>query len=268
MVLISVNRHCASWRPSVVPRVCQFILLGGLLVSLAACGSSKPKSDTKSNAEVEKLRKENEELREKLKEAQEEAASIQRGETVQVLSTDVYFKSGSADLNDKGVQELKKVAGTIRSQFPDRTIRIEGYTDSRPIGDQLTDKYPSNWELSAARAARVARHFQWTHEMDPERMEVVGFGQYHPVATNETEEGRRKNRRVRVAVLDSDPSGTDKDEGLAPSGETPRSAGGAGEPPPPPPSSAGQPPPPPPSSTGQPPRRNGSGQPPRRSGEY
>lgn len=230
--------------------MCQVVLLGGLLVGLSACGSSKPTS------EVEQLRQENEKLRSELRTAREEAASIQRGETVQVLSTDVYFKSGSAELNDKGVQELESVARTIRSQFPDRTIRIEGHTDSRPIGDQLKDKYPSNWELSAARAARVARHFQWTHEMDPDRMEVVGFGQYHPAATNETEEGRRKNRRVRVAVLDSDPSGKDEDEELAPSGEAPRSAGGAGQPPPPP------------SSTGQPPRQSGSGQPPRRSNEY
>lgn len=171
---------------------------------------------------MEQLRTENEELREKLQEAREEASAIQRGETVQVLSTDVYFKSGSAELTDKGVEELKSVAREIRSKFPDRTIRIEGYTDSRPIGEELEEKYPSNWELSAARAARVARHFQWTHEMDPERFEVVGFGEYHPVATNETAEGRRKNRRVRVAVLDSEPSKDDSD-GPSLSGDAPRS---------------------------------------------
>jgi len=155
---------------------------------------------------VEQLRQENEQLKKKLEAAREEAASLQRGQTVEVLSADVYFKSGSADLTDEGVDELKTVAQRIQEKYPDRTIRIEGYTDSEPIAEPLEEKYPSNWELSAARAARVARHFRWTHDMDPSRFEVVGFGAQHPVATNETTEGRRKNRRVRVAVLSRSPT--------------------------------------------------------------
>lgn len=180
-----------------VPVPCLLVLLPLLLV-VAGCGSS---------GNVQELRRENEELRAELQEARTEASSLQRGETIKVLSTDVYFKSGSADLTQTGVQELEKVARRIRMEYADRTIRVEGYTDSKPIGDKLDEKYPSNWELSAARAARVVRHFQWTHEMDPKRFEVVGFGPYHPVATNETAEGRRKNRRVRVAVLSSPPTG-------------------------------------------------------------
>lgn len=177
--------------------------LTGLIAVTAACGSSS--SVTEPNGEIEELRTENAELREKLQEARTEAASLQRGETIKVLSTDVYFRSGSADLTEKGIEELQKVAQRIRRKYPDRTIRVEGYTDSKPIGDKLKEKYPSNWELSAARAARVVRHFQWTHDMDPKRFEVVGFGSYHPVASNETAEGRRKNRRVRVAVLSESP---------------------------------------------------------------
>lgn len=168
-----------------------------------------------AGGEVEKLREENEKLREQLREAREEATSLQRGQTLQVLSTDVYFKSGSAELNRQGVEELKAVAQRIQSEYPERTIRIEGYTDSQPIAAPLEDKYPSNWELSAARAARVARHFRWTHDIDPSRFEVVGFGAQHPVASNETAEGRRKNRRVRVAVLQRPPTsagqGADRD---------------------------------------------------------
>ncbi len=173
------------------------VLCLGVPLVVVACGSS---------SQVKELRQENEDLRRQLEEARTEASSLQRGETIEVLSTDVHFKSGSADLNDEGVQELKGVARQIREGYADRTIRIEGYTDSRPIGERLADTYPSNWELSAARAARVARHFQWTHDMDPERFEVVGFGSYHPVAPNETAEGRRQNRRVRVAVLEASPT--------------------------------------------------------------
>ena len=188
----------------------RIVLIPGLVVVAAACGSSS--SVTESDSDIEELRTENAELREQLQEARTEAASLQRGETIKVLSTDVYFRSGSADLTDKGVQELKKVARRIRTEYPDRMIRVEGYTDSKPIGDKLEEKYPSNWELSAARAARVVRHFQWTHDMAPKRFEVVGFGPYHPVASNETAEGRRKNRRVRVAVLNESPEGAPQAE--------------------------------------------------------
>lgn len=171
-------------------------LLGALVVAGVGCSAS---------GEIQELRQENEHLREALSNAREEASSPQRGETIQVLSTDIYFKSGSADLTSQGVEELKPVARRIREDYPDRIIRVEGYTDDRPIGKQLTSKYPSNWELSAARAARVARHFRWTHNVEAERLEIVGFGAQHPVAPNETAEGRRKNRRVRVAVLPSAP---------------------------------------------------------------
>ncbi len=192
--LIALNIRSTSASLSVLLRT---VLVGGVFVVGMACSAG---------GEVEELREENEQLRRQLEEARTEAASLQRGQTVEVLSTDVYFKSGSADLTDKGVDELKDVAQRIQSEFSDRTIRIEGYTDTQPIGQQLEDRYPSNWELSAARAARVARHFRWTHDMDPSRFEVVGFGPQHPVATNETAEGRRKNRRVRVAVLQRSPT--------------------------------------------------------------
>ena len=125
-----------------------------------------------------------------------------RGETVAVLPTDIFFESGSAQLSAEGTRRLVEVAQRLRTQFPGRTIRVEGYTDSQPIGPNLQRTYPSNWELSAARAAMVARHLQWTHSFDGTRMEVVGLGEYHPLATNATAEGREQNRRVRVAVLD------------------------------------------------------------------
>ena len=188
----------ASLRSRFASRTVRWVLFGGVLFGTLACSSGTG---------VQELRRENEQLRARLDSARAEAASLQRGETIRVLSTDVHFESGSAELTQEGVRELKGVARTIEERYSDRTIRIEGYTDSRPIGDRLEDRFPSNWELSAARAARVARHFQWTHDLDPTRLEVVGFGPYHPIATNETAEGRRQNRRVRVAVLPVSPEG-------------------------------------------------------------
>jgi chemotaxis protein MotB len=129
---------------------------------------------------------------------------MRRGETVEVLSTDLYFESGSAQLTPEGVDKLKSVAQTLTRDYPDRIIRVEGYTDNKPIGDKLKSRFPSNWELSTGRASAVVRHLQWTHEIAPERFEVVGFGPYQPIATNDTAEGRRENRRVRIAVLPGD----------------------------------------------------------------
>ena len=85
--------------------------------------------------------------------------------------------------------------------YPDRPIRVEGHADNVPFGPSLQEKYPSNWELSAARAAAVARHLIDEHEVDPDRFGILGFGSTRPVADNDTAAGRWLNRRVRIAVL-------------------------------------------------------------------
>lgn len=133
--------------------------------------------------------------------AQGENRPGERGETVALLPTDVFFESGSAELTPEGVRALVEVAERLRTEFRGRALRIEGYTDANPIGPNLRDRYPSNWELSAARAAMVARHLQWTHNFDGGNIEVVGLGEYHPLADNATAEGREENRRVRIAVM-------------------------------------------------------------------
>jgi chemotaxis protein MotB len=129
-------------------------------------------------------------------------ANGERGETVAVLPTDIYFESGSAQLTPEGVTRMVDIARKLREMQRGRMVRVEGYTDDRPIGEALQKQYPSNWELSAARAAMVARHLQWTHGFPGSEVEIVGFSQYHPQASNDTPEGRQQNRRVRIALLD------------------------------------------------------------------
>ncbi len=185
------------------------ILLIGAMLVLSACSSSK-EIIRRQQQEIAQLRVQNEELRDQLagirpvepvvvSEPCGEQACV--GETITVLLTDLYFESGSAKLTPDGVSRLADVAGTIKRSYSDRRIRVEGHTDSNPIGPSLKDTYPSNWELSTARAAAVVRHFQWTHGMVPEQFEVVGYGHYQPVASNATADGRKQNRRVRIAVL-------------------------------------------------------------------
>src|SRR6202034_1409159 len=82
--------------------------------------------------------------------------------------------------------------------FPN-PVRVEGHTDNRPI---KTASYPSNWELSAARAASVVHEFTKVG-IDPLRLEIVGFGEFHPRQTNDTVEGRNANRRVSILVLEA-----------------------------------------------------------------
>ncbi|GAB2563710.1 flagellar motor protein MotD [Dyella jejuensis] len=116
------------------------------------------------------------------------------------IRTDILFPSGVATLSPSANQVLSSL-GTILAPFAN-PLRVEGYTDDMPID---TAVYPSNWELSAARAASVARLFA-EHGVDPERLGIVGWGQYRPAADNASEDGRNRNRRVLVVVL-SDKAG-------------------------------------------------------------
>jgi chemotaxis protein MotB len=113
------------------------------------------------------------------------------------LSTDIIFPSGAAALAPNASGVLEKLAGVLRD-FPN-PIRVEGHTDDRPISTAL---YPSNWELSSARAARVVEVLA-RNGVDPTRLTVQGFGEFRPIASNATSEGRNANRRV-LLVIESD----------------------------------------------------------------
>jgi chemotaxis protein MotB len=111
------------------------------------------------------------------------------------IRTDILFPSGVAQLTHPADAVLNSLAG-ILAPFPN-PLRVEGYTDDKPIN---TAVYPSNWELSAARAASVARLFSG-QGVSPDRMGIIGWGQFRPAADNATVEGRNRNRRVLVVVL-------------------------------------------------------------------
>ncbi len=111
------------------------------------------------------------------------------------INTSVLFASGSADMAPAAAAIIDRVAG-ILAPFPNR-INVQGFTDDVPIH---TAVYPTNWELSAARATRVARQMI-AEGVDPARVAATGYGEYHPVADNATDEGRRQNRRVALVIL-------------------------------------------------------------------
>ncbi len=111
----------------------------------------------------------------------------------------ILFELGKATITPKGRKILKKV-GEVLKNVHDKQIRVEGHTDNIPIKSKSRFRYPSNWELSAARAAAVIRHFQKKTGLDPRYLEAVGYSFYKPIASNETVEGRARNRRVNIII--------------------------------------------------------------------
>ncbi|MBI3594268.1 MAG: OmpA family protein [Nitrospirae bacterium] len=115
----------------------------------------------------------------------------------------VLFNSGQAELKSKGKEVLKRVGKSLRD-IKDKEIRIEGYTDNVPIGESLRDKFPSNWELSTQRATNVLRFLEEEADVEGSRLSAIGYGPFHPVASNETSQGRSENRRIEILLAPLD----------------------------------------------------------------
>lgn len=113
------------------------------------------------------------------------------------LNNAILFDSGSASIKTENEQTLVKIAGIINTL--NNYIRIEGHTDNVPISNSSV--YPSNWELSTARASSVVRLFIDKCGVSPEKIMAVGYGEYRPIADNATEDGRAKNRRIDIILL-------------------------------------------------------------------
>ncbi len=128
-------------------------------------------------------------------------SAIQSAYTVIEYSTDILFESGSAELSATGRQVLKNFSATLdQEEFVDRIVSIEGHTDNVPIKGSLADLYPTNWELSFARAASATRLII-EQGIAEDRIRAVGYGSSRPVATNDTDEGRAANRRIEVHLV-------------------------------------------------------------------
>ncbi|HEX8042040.1 OmpA family protein [Candidatus Deferrimicrobium sp.] len=111
----------------------------------------------------------------------------------------VLFDSGKAEVKKGGLEILGKVISILKD-VNDKSIRIEGHTDDVPISRALAKRYPTNWELSAARAVNITRHLQ-DQGIDPGLLSAVAYGEWKPVATNDTAEGRAKNRRIEIILV-------------------------------------------------------------------
>ncbi len=112
---------------------------------------------------------------------------------------EILFDSGEATLKPGGVEVLQKV-GTVLVKVKDRPITVQGHTDNVPIRGALAKRFPTNWELSSARATNVARFLQDHAALDPTRLSATAYSEYKPRAANDTEQGRRANRRIEILL--------------------------------------------------------------------
>ena len=114
------------------------------------------------------------------------------------LTSEVLFRSGSARITPAGRKVLDVIAASLNA-YPKRAISVEGHTDDVPIGEHLP--FASNWELSTARALAAVDYLQQENKVAADRLRVVGLGEFHPVASNETPAGRMLNRRIEIRLL-------------------------------------------------------------------
>ncbi len=110
------------------------------------------------------------------------------------LKDSILFSSGSADTSEQAQKIFDEIAGILKNYS--NPVQVEGFTDNIPI---KSIKYPTNWELSTARASAIVKYLA-SKGVAPERLSAVGYGEYQPVAANDTEQGRAQNRRVAIMV--------------------------------------------------------------------
>src|SRR5579884_1451644 len=141
------------------------------------------------------------------------SVGMKREGLVITLSGSLLFEPGKADIRPEAMDVLGRLASVIEPVPGD--IRIEVHTDNVPIS---TDEFPSNWELSTARAASVLRYFTETLGMPGDRFQIAGYAEFRPLVPNDTREDRAKNRRVEIILLNPQNNGTPTADGQPPEG--------------------------------------------------
>ena len=161
--------------------------------------------EKKAREEAERARKLESDLNELNKKLKKQFVSLQQTKDLLrvTIVNSLLFDSGSARLKEKGLEALLSVAEFLQKQ-KDKIIRVEGHTDNQPIKGNLLDRYPSNWELSFARAVSIVKFLE-SNNISPARMSATGHSFYRPVVSNDTGDGRAKNRRTDILLSNRPP---------------------------------------------------------------
>ena len=191
---------------SIIPLILLSASYKNVKQSLQVCEKNLSEQDQKvaqkTEAEMKQMKSTHDKLVSDLKDQiQKQEVTIKESqESLSLNFVDrILFEFGKADLTPEGEKVLKKVGEALKN-IKGKKIRVTGHTDNVPIHPDYVHRFPSNWELSAARAASVVRYFQEKTGLDPKDLESVGRSLYHPEAGNDTKEGRARNRRVEILI--------------------------------------------------------------------
>lgn len=193
----------------------KILIVIGIIFGLCGCSIILQKRNPKDldridalSGELEKERQAREELLRAKKELEEQLKKEIEEKMVRLdmakkglvitFVAEVLFDSGKAQIKQDAYSVLDKVSDVLQNQVRDRNIAIEGYTDNQPI---KYSKWKSNWELSTARATSVLHYLADKKGLDQRRLSSIGYGEFRPVASNNTAEGRQQNRRVEITIL-------------------------------------------------------------------
>ena len=149
--------------------------------------------------------------------AQDIVIEEMEGKLKVTLVDKILFDTGSDRINEAGRNALRQIAQSMKGS-ESQEIVVEGHTDDVPIGPALADRFPTNWELSAARAVAVVRFLEEKTGLDPELLSACAYSFHRPLASNETESGRRKNRRIELILAPLSPQQAVDATGSAKSG--------------------------------------------------
>jgi len=155
--------------------------------------------------ELEQLKGTYDKLEDKMKDeiAKGDIRLSQSGGRLRVDLVDkILFDSGEAVVSKRGEGVLARV-GAVLATMDDKQIQVSGHTDSHPISEKLTTQFPTNWELSTARAVNVVRFLQEKANVPAKNLVATGYGEYHPIASNKSSTGRARNRRIEILLTPS-----------------------------------------------------------------
>jgi chemotaxis protein MotB len=170
--------------------------------ALATAKAELEKSVQEKSGQLSEIKSTYQSFREKMKDeiARGEINLEETGGKLRVGLVDrILFDPGEAEISKHGEDVLTRVAQALVA-IPDKQIQVSGHTDRMPINSKLLAQYPTNWELSAARAIHVVRFLAEKANVPPDRLVASGYGQFHPVASNKTPAGRAKNRRIEILL--------------------------------------------------------------------
>jgi len=154
----------------------------------------------KELSELEQAKRELEEsLKKEIREYKAKLQMTERGLVITFVS-EIFFDSGKDKVKDNGKITLGKVAEVLNRDVPNSNVAVEGHTDNDPI---KYSGWKSNWELSSARALAVLHYLIGEGKIKPQRLSANGYGEFHPVAPNNTAQNKQKNRRVEIVILPS-----------------------------------------------------------------